>query len=316
MKLPSEYRREQILGAARLYFLERKTTSQVAEELNCSRWTVRRLLQEAYDEGYVSIEIIDPYVRVSSLEKEITNRFSLSRTVVVRNRLNLEDTVTAVANESAKYLAGLKPMPQLVGVSWGRTLAKVAKALESGWAVDPMIVQLNGGVAALSSAQSVQETILSFAQKANGKAKGLPCPAIVSKVSLAKDLREDPGVVSVLDIGRQVDVAIFSLGALRFDSVLVESGCITRQDVSYLRANGGVGDILGRFINGAGEIVSPELESRTIGVDLKTLKRIKNSIGVAVGENKASITRAALKGGFMTTLITDEKTAKEVLAER
>lgn len=316
MKLPSEYRREQVLGAARLYFLERKTTSQVAQELNCSRWTVRRLLQESYAEGYVSIEIVDPYVRVSSLEKEITNRFSLSRTIVVRNRLNLEDTVTAVANESAKYLAGLKPMPQLVGVSWGRTLAKVAKALESGWAVDPMIVQLNGGVAALSSAQSVQETILSFAQKASGKAKGLPCPAIVSKVSLAKDLREDPGVVSVLDIGRQVDVAIFSLGALRFDSVLVESGCITRQDVSYLRANGGVGDILGRFINGAGEIVSPELESRTIGVDLKTLKRIKNSIGVAVGENKASITRAALKGGFMTTLITDEKTAKEVLAER
>ncbi|WP_308516904.1 sugar-binding domain-containing protein [uncultured Varibaculum sp.] len=316
MKLPSEYRREQVLGAARLYFLERKTTSQVAQELNCSRWTVRRLLQEAYDEGYVSIEIVDPYVRVSSLEKEITNRFSLSRTIVVRNRLNLEDTVTAVANESAKYLAGLKPMPQLVGVSWGRTLAKVAKALESGWAVDPMIVQLNGGVAALSSAQSVQETILSFAQKANGKAKALPCPAIVSKVSLAKDLREDPGVVSVLDIGRQVDVAIFSLGALRFDSVLVESGCITRDDVSYLRANGGVGDILGRFINGAGEIVSPELESRTIGIDLKTLKRIKNSIGVAVGENKASITRAALKGGFMTTLITDEKTAKEVLAER
>lgn len=77
-----------------------------------------------------------------------------------------------------------------------------------------------------------------------------------------------------------------------------------------------MGDILGRFINGAGDIVSPELESRTIGVDLKTLKGIKNSIGVAVGENKASITRAALKGGFMTTLITDEKTAKEVLAER
>lgn len=316
MKLPSEYRREQVLGAARLYFLERRTTSQVAGELNCSRWTVRRLLQEAYDEGYVSIDIVDPYVRVSALEEEITHRFSLSRTIVVRNRLNLEDTVAAVAKESAKYLAGLRPMPQLVGVSWGRTLAKVAQALESGWAVNPLIVQLNGGVAALSSAQSVQETILNFAQKGSGNAKGLPCPAIVSKVSLAKDLREDPGVLSVLDIGRQVDVAIFSLGALRFDSVLVESGCITRQDVSYLRANGGVGDILGRFINGAGKIVSPELESRTIGVDLTTLKGIKNSIGVAVGENKASITRAALKGGFMTTLIADEKTAKEVLAER
>lgn len=316
MKLPSEYRREQVLGAARLYFLERRTTSQVAGELNCSRWTVRRLLQEAYDEGYVSIEIVDPYVRVSALEEEITHRFSLSRTIVVRNRLNLEDTVAAVAKESAKYLAGLRPMPQVVGVSLGRTLAKVAEALESGWAVNPLIVQLNGGVAALSSDQYVQETVLSFAQKGNGNAKGLPCPAIVSKVSLAKDLREDPGVVSVLDIGRQVDVAIFSLGALRFDSVLVESGCITRQDVSYLRANGGVGDILGHFINGAGKIVSPELESRTIGLDLTTLKGIKNSIGVAVGENKASITRAALKGGFIATLITDEKTAKEVLAER
>ncbi len=316
MKLPSEFRREQVLKAGRLYFLERESTSRIAETLGCSRWTVRRLLQEAYEEGYVSIEIIDPYARVEELEKEFAKRFSITETIVVRNRLKLDDTVTAVANQTAKYLANLRPMPQLVGVSWGRTLWRVAKQLEEGWAVDPMIVQLNGGVATLSAAQSVQETILGFAQKSNGKARGLPSPAVVSKPSLASALRADPVVADVLGMGRQADVAIFSLGALRFDSVLVESGCITKNEVTRLRAKGGVGDILGRFINGVGEIVSEELESRTIGVDLEALKKIKKSIAVAVGENKASITRAALKGGFMTTLITDENTAKQVLSER
>lgn len=316
MKTPSEHRREQVLQAAKLHYLKCVPTNQIATQLGCSRWTVRRLLQEARIEGYVSIEVVDPYARVTELEAALTERFSLSKALVARNRLRAEDTILAVAQQAADYLAEIRPMPQLVGVSWGRTISRVASRLTQGWSVDPLVVQLNGGVADLSSGQSVQNTVLKFAQTSNGKAKGLPCPAIVSSRSLAVGLTADPTIAEILELGRQVDVAVYSLGSLRFESVLVESGCVSRQEVSRLRARGGVGDILGHFINGAGEIVSDDLEARTIGMNLTELKKINHSIAVATGENKASITRAALKGGFLTTLVTDELTAKEVLSER
>ncbi|WP_311777314.1 sugar-binding transcriptional regulator [Trueperella abortisuis] len=316
MKPPSEHRREQILRATKLYYLNSLSTTQIAQQLGCSRWTVRRLLQEAKQEGYISIEIVDPYARVTELETALTERFALSKALVARTRLEPEDTILAVAQQAADYLAEIRPMPQLVGVSWGRTISRVASQLSQGWSVDPLIVQLNGGVADLSSGRSVQNTVLKFAQSSNGKAKGLPCPAIVSSSSLAAGLTADPVISDLLELGKQVDVAVYSLGSLQFESVLVESGCVTRQEVSQLRAQGGVGDILGHFISGAGQIVSADLEARTIGMSLTELKKIKHSIAVSTGENKASITRAALKGGFLTTLVTDELTAKEVLSER
>lgn len=316
MRIPSEHRREQVLQAAKLHYLYSVQTHEIATKLGCSRWTVRRLLQEARQEGYVTIDVVDPYARVNELEEALTERYALSKALVARNRLKSEDTLLAVAQQAADYLAKIRPMPQLVGVSWGRTISRVSSQLSLGWSVDPLVVQLNGGVADLRVGQAVQDTVLRFAQSANGKAKGLPCPAIVSSRSLAEGLTSDPVIADTLALGRQVDVAVYSLGSLHFESVLVKSGCLTRQEVSDLREHGGVGDILGHFINGAGNIVSDDLEARTVGMSLTELKKIKHSVAVATGENKASITRAALKGGFLTTLVTDELTAKEVLSER
>jgi DNA-binding transcriptional regulator LsrR (DeoR family) len=75
-----------------------------------------------------------------------------------------------------------------------------------------------------------------------------------------------------------------------------------------------VGDVLSHFINDRGEPVSSDLEARTISTSLDTLKQLENVIGVAAGRNKVGAIRAALRGGYLDVLITDEETGLALAA--
>ena len=64
----------------------------------------------------------------------------------------------------------------------------------------------------------------------------------------------------------------------------------------------------------AGRFVSDALRERTIAYDARELQRIAVRIGVAGGPSKVRPILGALRGGTLTTLVTDEPTAEAVLA--
>ncbi len=309
-------RRDEILKACELLYMRGWTQQRIAEYMGFSRWKVSRLVETGLREGFVQIRIKDPFARDSELESELMRRYSLDEAVVVRDRTSLDQTVREVSAQAARVLEQLRPHPEIVGVSWGRTLAEVAHQVKENWAEGPLVVQLNGGVASLRKTASAAQTIATFARKAQGSALMLPCPAIVGTRELANALSSDRAVKEVLEQGRRATVALYSLGALRVDSVLVDSGCLTSSEVGHLRGRGGVGDILGHFINGVGEIVDDDLDARTIGLAPGDLRKVETSIAVAVGRQKSAVTRAALIGNYPNVLITSQSTAREVLAEK
>lgn len=308
-------RRDEILRVCELLYVRGWTQQRIAEHMGFSRWKVSRLAEAGLAEGFVQIRIKDPFARDSDLEAELVRRYSLDEAVVVRDRTTLEQTVREVSSQAARVLEQLRPHPEVVGVSWGRTLAEVALQVKENWADGPLVVQLNGGVANLRKTASAAQTIATFARKARGSALMLPCPAIVETRELATALSNDRAVKEVLEQGRRATVALYSLGALRGDSVLVDSGCLTSAEVGHLRGRGGVGDILGHFINGVGEIVDDALDARTIGLAPADLHVVDTSIAVAVGRQKSAVTRAALIGNYPNILITSQSTAREVLEE-
>ncbi len=77
---------------------------------------------------------------------------------------------------------------------------------------------------------------------------------------------------------------------------------------------GGVGEILARIINEEGRPCALHLSDRVVGIDFDDLRRIPVTIGLAALEEKVLPIAAALRGGYLSTLVTDEITAKSVLA--
>lgn len=307
-----------MVRAAELYYEDGKTQDEIGALLRTTRWKVGRLLAKARDRGIVRIEIVHPRARRLGLERLLRERFGLVDAIVVPAADDSE-VQASVARAAADYLAALRPVPRVLGISWGRTLNAVADRLTVGWANEVRVVQINGGISLSSSpgsgAGSAASTAAMIAQKASGQAILLPSPAILEHAATKAAIESDRTVAGVLELAAGATAFLFSAGVADASSVLVESGYLTGDDVGELVEEGAVGDVVGRFIDSSGAIVDHSLDARTLGVDHETLRAAATSVLVIAGEAKHPVARAVVSSGLCSVIVTDEETARALLDE-
>ena len=311
-RLPADESREHLMvQIARMTYQQDKTLTEIAAETGLNRWQVSRLLQEARDLGVVRIEIVPRTLRHPDLETRLAKTFGLRDALVVPGPI--DQGIDGVAQAAGQYLAQIKPRPQVIGVSWGRTMGAVAHWLPPDWADGVAVVQINGTVAPVPGIAHHNDVAETFARKGKGRMIPLPVPAIVGERLTREVLEKDRIVADVLRIARSAQVLAFSLGVAGEHSVLMRSGNIQKSEMAGLLRAGAVGDVLGHFINRRGEIVDPELDARTIGLSVADLRQRDRVIGIAAGQDKHEVTLGALKAGLVNILVTDEATATYAL---
>src|SRR5215470_10218393 len=83
LSTPPEFSGDPIIWAAWLYYEERMTQEEVAEQLGVSRASVVNFLQEARDRGTVTIAVASEHLRSVRIAREICERFGLASCIVV-----------------------------------------------------------------------------------------------------------------------------------------------------------------------------------------------------------------------------------------
>lgn len=308
-----------LVRIAQMYYRMNLSQEQIGERLAMSRFQVGRLLDRALREEIVRIEIVHPDARLMDLEDALRERFALKAAVVVdvpftaSDRAGQELAREAVAGAAADYLADLRPSGS-IGVSWGRTMLELARQLEPGWTAATEIVQLNGATSRSAEPTRANEIAERFGTTTGALIRLLAAPAIVGSSELRIALEEDPAVGETLGAARSTPVAVFGLGILTRDSVLVGSGYLTEQDLAELQGADAIGDVIGRFLRPDGQIAIPDLDGRTVGLPLAELGDKAVSMGLAAGLGRGPITLAALRAGCLNVLVTDAGTAEWVLA--
>lgn len=300
--------------AAELYYEENKTQDEIGALLGITRWKVGRVLTRARETGIVRIEIVHPRARRPSLERELRERFGLRDAVVIPAPSDGADSAELVAQAAADYLRSCRPVPQILGVSWGRTLDAIAEHLPDGWARGVTVVQINGGVSLNRRAGTAASTAVRIATTGGGHAILLPSPAILEHRQTRLAIEADRTVAGVLETAAAASVYLYSAGVADASSVLVDSGYLSADDVAELVRRGAVGDVVGRYIDANGAVVDHELDGRTVGLSLDRLRAAPISIAVIAGEAKHDIARAVVSSSLCTVLVTDEATAIAVLA--
>jgi deoxyribonucleoside regulator len=316
VRLPSDEQREHLMvRVAKLYYDLDKTQSEIAKELGLTRWQVGRLMTEAKELGVVRIEITPRAYRKTELEVQLQQAFGLRDAIVVPSGGTRDSALLmeSVAQAAAKYLTGLNPKADLIGVSWGRTMSAVARFLPNNWNPGVHVVLVNGATNLRSTATHTSAVAEEFAKTGSGTATLLPVPAIVGKKSTREVLEEDPIIERVLALAMQADVVCFGMGGITHESVLLSSGYLDEADIDRLKDAGAVGDVLGRFVDSKGRIVDTAIDDRTVGLRLEFLKSKQWSIGVVAGEEKLGIATSVLKAGYVSVIVTDEATARYAL---
>ncbi|MFY9712684.1 MAG: sugar-binding transcriptional regulator [Microbacterium sp.] len=305
-----------MVRVAELSYDEDKTQDEIGSLLKISRWKVGRLLTQARERGIVRIEIVHPRARRLGLERVLVERFGLAEAVVVPAPSGEESTLERVAQAAADFLTTLRPVPRTLGVSWGRTLRAVAEALTDGWAHGVTVVQLNGGVSLNRRSGGAAGLAGTIAQRASGHVSLLPSPAILERVETKLAIEADRTVAAVLEEAAHAQAFLFTAGPCDASSAHVENGYLSVQDVEELARRGAVGDILGRYVDADGNVVDPQLDARTVGVELGRLRAAKTAIFVTAGPAKHDIARTVVTSGLCSVLVTDETTARALLEEQ
>lgn len=83
--------------------------------------------------------------------------------------------------------------------------------------------------------------------------------------------------------------------------------------MEILAEKGVVGHIGGHFFDIQGKKSGTTLAERMIGVDIEDLKKCKETICIALGEEKLEAVLGAVRGGYIKTLIIDDKCAEKMI---
>jgi DNA-binding transcriptional regulator LsrR (DeoR family) len=303
---------------AQAYYVDELTQQQIAKRFGLSRPKVSRLLQKARDERIINITLVPPTSGMADLERELEHKYGLEEVAIVpvSDPQNPATMVRELGPAAAECLVRCISGKEIVGMTWGTSVLAMVDALPVKHWPDVTIVQMLGGLGPVDALEHSTELTQRVAQKFNAKLRLLPAPGIVSTRAAAQELRSNPQISETLGLAAKADVAVMGLGVPSPASFFLRTSTIIKQkDLELLEKAGAVGDIGLRYIDAYGTPLDLEINERLIGLTLEQIMNIPRVIGVAGGEVKYKVIRAALRGNILNVLVTDHVTAQSLLAE-
>jgi deoxyribonucleoside regulator len=279
-----------------------------------SRQTIGRYLDRARQEGIVEIEIKSPLVYCTGLESCLETTFHLDEAIVVTPATETEEAVKeALGGAGAEFLQRRVQSGEIVGVAWSSSVLQCATRLKHTNLSRVKIVQMNGSLDRASYPTRAEYIVDQFAHAFDAEGLTLSAPLLVDRREIKESLVSDSRIAAALELAAKSSLVMFGVGDISKRSSLYKTGYVNDILLSQLLAAGAVGDICGRFFDRAGNVCLPEVDERTIAIDLESLKPKPVSCAVAGMAYKADAILAMLKGGFCNVLITDEETAGIIL---
>ncbi|MCT2296672.1 helix-turn-helix domain-containing protein [Brachybacterium muris] len=307
-----------VVRAARLYYEQGRSQTEVAQELGLSRSNVSRILTQARDRGIVEISIHDPDGpprHHPAVEAALKARFSLREAHVVSAPRT--PGLEAVARQGAVVIAARAAQVRSIGVSWGQTVQRVVEQLETvRLRPAPRVLPLVGGHSALDQFESGESVLRVLASRLGARAEMLYAPAVLESATTVSTLRGESSIAAVLEAAAQVELAVVGLGSMGMHSSphIVEQMALSEQEQAAFLAQQPVGDVCGRFVDAHGVPLGAPTDQRVLAVTFSQLLRIPEVVGVAAGAEKAPGVAGVLRSGAIATLVVDVDLAKELLA--
>ena len=298
-------------SVARRYYLDGRSKVEIAEEFALSRFKVARLLDDARSSGLVRIEIGHPGVVDVELSARLMEALGLTHCVVTDtpddHPATLREHLGAAA---AELLTEIVTPDDVLGLSWARSVSAMAAELR---VLAPVpVVQLTGALARPGADDSSIELVREVARVGGGPAYFFYAPMAVSDPVTARALRGQPEVARAFGLIGAVTKAVAGVGAWEPEqSTLYDA--TGEAECDELRAAGVCAEVSGVLIDDTGEPVSAPLTERMIGITAAQMRAVPEVIGIVYGLAKARAVSAAVRGGYVDSLVTHSTLATALI---
>jgi len=313
MNIALQDQRKFAARASWYYYKTGMNQGEIAKRLGINRARVINILNEARKDGTVTFHISGEDSEVMDLEVQLKEKWGL-RDVFLTPGVFDEELKNDLSMAGAQYLEmNLPSKESLIALGWGETISGITRNLGRVIPERTSFVTLCGGVMHYLS----EHTPANVGTPLSGflyPFHVIPTPLMVGSHELRDQLLNEPEVQHVMNMAQLADIAMVGIGSLKTSTEFEGFGYKSQKELDLLKKRGAVGEMHGEYFNSVGEPLELEHHHRLISIRLETLRKMKHVVGVAGGADKIEALQAALKGGFIHSLITDEMTARALLS--
>jgi len=310
-------RDDQLLLAARLYYIDGLSQSEVARLAGVSQSKISRLLALARERGVVQIKVPDYNPRRPELEHRLCRELGLDEAIVIHSipEQTAQDLRHAIGYFAGRVVSQWIEPAGTVALAGGRSIQALVQHMRpEPAAAGVTFIQAMGHIDASPGPYDALELCRALAHRWRGAFLTLNTPAMLPDAETCRRLLDLDQVSNVLRRVSKASLALVGIGTPE-NSVFVERKVIGPREHEALRKARAVGEILGRYFDQDGNEVDTPFRSRVVSVAFRELKRVKNVAAIVAGGNRAAAIRAAARGGLIKTLVIDEHRALCVLGE-
>ncbi len=301
------------IRAAWLHYIGGFTQSAVAKRLGIPSVKAHRLISRAVADGVVKVTIDGEIADCAKFEVELATRYGLHYCEVAPDVDDDGLALTTLGHAGADFLRREveRDDVRVVGIGHGRTLAAAVRQLPRINASGTRFVSLLGGLTR-NYAANPYDVIHRLAEKTGTQAYVMPVPFFANTEEDREVLLSQRGVSEIFDLAESADLKLVGIGTVDSQAHLVQSGMLEPGELEEIAALGGVGELLGHFFDRKGRILQTSVTARTLAASFSD-KGPDRIVAIAGGPMKTEAIRAVLYSNKLHGLITDERTARELL---
>ena len=304
-----EQKIKRMIEAAHLYYEEDKSQNEIAKTMGISRPLVSIILNEAKEQGIVTITINDGSNSAEQIAEKLRNIYKINSIIIVpddknESLTNMRVAAIAFGNYFAKSNDGKRG-----GIGWGYMIGRIADhaaTLDNFTNGGGALFPLAGGINSVTKDFHINELVRIFAMKTGREPIFLYAPALHDtplEYELLKRTEVYEAVKEEWDFMEQALVSIANFPAYPDLGVRSLYG-------DALKEKKAVGRIMAHYFDAYGRIISPGAEA-TLQVSVKQLKST-NVTAVCSNQVKPQCIIGALRTGIINTLILPLSLAEKV----
>ena len=153
-----------------------------------------------------------------------------------------------------------------------------------------------------------------LADKIGGQRFPMPMPLLAQTVQEREILQAQRVFAVLQELRAQARASILGIGEIAWNAPIHRDGFLNDAEIGTLIEQGAVGEITGWSFDAEGRILDGEINIRVASLPLERPSG-RPTIVAGNGSRKVVPLRAALRGGLLSGLITDEATAAAILAD-
>lgn len=309
-----EVKLDQAARAAWMSFVGGMTQDEIALQLGVSRPGVQRLLALARQEGLIKVRIDHPIAACMAMSSAIRERFGLDFCDVVPAEEGASDSAShylavAGAERIARLVERSEPLTLALGT--GRSIRATVEAISRVERPQHRFVSLVGNVARDGSSNRY-DGVMVLADKTGGERFLLPAPVVAGSVEEKEAMQHQRLFQAIAEVAREAETAYIGVGKIDRQATLFQDHFITESELGELLGREAVGELLGWPMDAQGRVIDCTITRRVTSLPLELLSGLP-LVALAGGRDKAPAILAALRGGWLKGLITDEVAARHIV---